>query len=284
MDKNVVTYMGFESDYQQSCIVLFGVPFDGTTSFRPGTRFASSVMRQESYGLETWSPYLQRDLDDYDFFDGGDLDLPFGNPIRVIDMIHDYSKEVLLDGKKPLMIGGEHLVTLGAIKACHAKYPDMAVIHFDAHADLRDEYMGESMSHASVIRKCHEILEPNNIYQFGIRSGTKEEFEFAKANTYMELFEVNTVKSIVDQIGKQPVYITIDLDVLDPSVFPGTGTPEPGGISFKEIIEAIKSLDTLNIIGADIVELSPNYDQTGISTAAACKVVRELSLVMVEDK
>ena len=235
MNKNVVTYMGFESEYNESELVLFGAPFDGTTSFRPGTRFASNVMRQESYGLETWSPYLEKDMDDYLFFDAGDLEFPFGNPTKVLEMIEEKASKIVEDNKKPLMVGGEHLVSLGAVKACAKKYKDLAIIHFDAHADLREHYLDEQLSHASVIRKCYDLLGEDSIFQFGIRSGTKEEFEFSKEHTYMEKFTVDTVEEIAKQLKDRPVYVTIDLDVLDPSVFPGTGTPEPGGINFKEL-------------------------------------------------
>ena len=282
MERNVATFLGFEDEYNESEIVLFGAPFDGTTSFRPGTRFAPSVMRKESYGLETFSPYLEKDQDNYQFFDSGYLDLPFGNPEKVLEMVEEHSKRIIDDKKKVLMIGGEHLLTFGTIKACVNRYNDLAIIHFDAHADLRNDYLGEMKSHATVLRRCNELLQKESLFQFGIRSGTREEFEYAIDNTYMERFSINTIGSIIDKLKDRPVYVTIDLDILDPSVFPGTGTPEPGGVSFKELMEAFQYIQKLNIVGADVVELSPPYDQSGIATAAACKVVRELSLAMVK--
>ncbi len=278
MNRDILTYMAFDNDYQESKIVLFGAPFDGTVSFRPGTRFASAAMRQDSYGLETYSPYLDMDMEDHGLFDSGDLDLPFGNKVRVLDMIEAHTSQILADGKIPMMIGGEHLVTLGAFRAVQKKYEDVVILHFDAHADLRADYMDEPLSHATVIRRCHDIVGDGRIWQFGIRSGTKEEFTFAKDHTVMERYEVASAPAIATSLGKTPVYVTIDLDVLDPSIFPGTGTPEPGGVTFKQLMEAIHGLKGLNIVGADIVELSPQYDQSGVSTAAACKVWRELTL------
>ncbi|GAA0736002.1 agmatinase [Clostridium oceanicum] len=280
LSKNVSTFIGFDNEYDESNIVVFGSPFDGTTSFRPGTRFASSVMRGESYGLETYSPYLDMDLEDKAIFDAGDLELPFGNTEKVLRKINKFSKKILKDKKIPLMIGGEHLVSLPQVEAVYEKYKDIYVIHFDAHTDLRDEYMGETLSHASVMRRIWDFVGDNRIYQFGIRSGEKFEFNWAKEHTYLNKFNFNGLKEAVEKIKDKPVYITIDLDVLDPSVFPGTGTPEPGGVFFNDIMDAIKTMKGLNIVGADIVELSPHYDQSGVSNAVACKVLRELSLII----
>lgn len=280
-NKNISTFIGFDNEYDESKIIVFGAPFDGTTSFRPGTRFASEVMRRESYGLETYSPYLEKDLEDYNIFDGGDLEFSFGNPQNTLDSIYKYTKKILKDDKIPFMVGGEHLVSYGSIKAVYEKYPDLHVIHLDAHADLRDEYIGEKFSHATVIRRCWDFLGDGKIYQFGIRSGCKEEFLWANDHTYMEKYSMDTLDEIIDKLKDVPVYITIDLDILDPSIFPGTGTPEPGGITFKEMMDGVKKIEKLNIVGGDIVELSPNYDNSGSSTATACKILREVILTIV---
>ncbi|MFE6169429.1 agmatinase [Viridibacillus arvi] len=278
---NMNTFIGCENSYSEAETVLFGVPFDGTTSFRPGTRFAMQAIRNDSFGLESYSPYLDKDLEDTAIFDGGDLELPFGNTSKVLDQIFDYCQEVLKDGKKFLMVGGEHLVSLPTIKAAYEKYPDLHLIHIDAHTDLREDYLGEKLSHASVIRRCHEFLGDGRIFQFGIRSGLKEEFEWAKEHTYMERFSLDTLKEKIAELQNVPVYITIDLDVLDPGIFPGTGTPEPGGITYRELLEAINQFQTLKqIVAADVVELSPPYDPSGASTAMACKTIRELLLTL----
>ncbi len=237
-------------------------------------------MRNESYGLETYSPYLDKDLEDVAIFDAGDLDFPFGNPKKVLDMIHSFTKDIVEDGKIPVMIGGEHLVTLPAVEAVYEKYKDLYILHFDAHTDLREDYMGEKFSHATVIKRIWDFLGDGKIYQFGIRSGEKKEFEWSKEHTKLTKFNCEGLQEAVKKIGQAPVYITIDLDILDPSIFPGTGTIEPGGISFKEMMEVIKTIMPLNIVGADVVELSPHYDNSGVSTAVACKIIRELVLAI----
>ncbi|KYH34972.1 agmatinase [Clostridium tepidiprofundi DSM 19306] len=278
--KNVFTFIGFDNEYEESDIVVFGSPFDGTTSFRPGTRFAPSIMRNESYGLETYSPYLDRDLEEVKVFDAGDLEFPFGNTEKVLNMIEKFTKDIIKDDKIPVMIGGEHLVTLPAVRAVYDKYKELYVIHFDAHTDLREDYLGEKLSHASVIRRVWDFVGDKRIYQFGIRSGEKYEFDWANEHTILNKFNCNGIEEAIKEIGDKPVYVTIDLDILDPSIFPGTGTIEPGGISFNDMMEAIRKIKVLNIVGADVVELSPHYDASGTSTAVACKVLRELVLAI----
>lgn len=281
MNKNIHTFIGCDNEYDESQIVIFGAPFDGTTSYRPGTRFAAAAMRNESTGIETYSPYQDKDLEDYNIFDGGDLEFVFGNPAKNIAIIKEYVSGLLKDNKIPAMIGGEHLVTLGAVQAVAEKYNDLHIIHFDAHADLRDDYLGEKLSHATVLHRVWDIVGDNKIFQFGIRSGEKGEFEFAKNHTYMNKFDMKTLYEVIAKLKNKPVYITIDLDVLDSSVFPGTGTPEAGGITFKELINAIMLFQNLeNIVAFDINELSPMLDASGASTACACKVLREMLLAV----
>ncbi len=278
--KNISTFIGCESSFEDASVVIFGAPFDSTTSFRPGTRFASKVMRLESDGIETYSPYQDKDLEDYNVFDGGDLDLPFGNVVTSLKEIENYTKEILKAGKKPLMIGGEHLVTYGTMKAISEHYDDVCVLHFDAHADLREDYLGEPLSHATVIRRVSEMVGPKNVYQLGIRSGTKEEFDFGKNNTNFCPLNLSKIDDFIAELKGKKVYLTIDLDVMDPSIFAGTGTPEAGGVTFTELLNAVLKIKDLNIIGADINELSPSYDASGVSTAVACKLLREILLLI----
>lgn len=281
MNKNIQTFIGCEADFQEATTVIFGAPFDGTTSYRPGTRFASQAMRQESYGLETYSPFLQKDLVDLSIFDAGDLDITIGNKEKALIEIAEMTAQIIQANKKPFMIGGEHLVTLPAFTSVFKQYPDVILIHLDAHTDLRENYLGEELSHATVLRRIWDLVGDERIFQFGIRSGTREEFQWAQTgHTYMEPFTAQSFSSLTEQIGATPVYVTIDLDVLDPSVFPGTGTPEAGGLSYRELEALFPTLAKLNIVGTDIVELAPHYDQSGASTAVACKVMRELLLVM----
>lgn len=282
MKKNVETFIGCDCAYEDATVVLYGAPFDSTTSFRPGARFGSSAIRHESFGLETYSPYQDKDLTDYAVFDSGDLELCFGNAAVALSDIENRAAEILHDGKFPLLIGGEHLVTLGAVKAVQKQYPDLHIIHFDAHADLREDYLGAQLSHACVMRRCHELLGDGRIHQFCIRSGDREEFRFAKQHTDMHPFNFDGLSDLVKRLKETgaPVYITIDLDCLDPSAFPGTGTPEAGGVGFKELLEAILAVCRTNVVGADINELAPMLDQSGVSTATACKVLRELILAL----
>ena len=280
MHKNIETFIGCENGYEESGICVFGAPFDSTTSFRPGARFASHAMRYESWGLETYSPYQDKDLNDIRVFDCGDLELPFGDPAPALKQIEELSAKIMDDNKIPCMIGGEHLVTLGAVRAAAERYKDLHIIHFDAHTDLRDEYLGQKLSHASVIRRCHELVGDKKIFQFGIRSGERYEFEFAKEHNTINKFSLAGLEEAILEIGDKPTYFTLDLDVLDPSVFPGTGTPEPGGVAFAELLGAVIKIGKLNIVGMDINELCPAYDQSGASTAVACKILRELLLAV----
>lgn len=284
MDRNIHTFIGCESEYADADIVMFGAPFDSTTSYRPGTRFASSAIRNESFGLETYSPYQDKDLTDYQIYDGGDLELPFGDPKDALRQIEEYVDTVLADEKISLMVGGEHLVTLGAVRSAVKKYEDLHIVHFDAHADLREEYLGVTLSHATVLHRCHDLVGDDKIYQFGIRSGDREEFRWGKDHVTTCKFNFDTLDEVVEKLKGKPVYFTLDLDVLDPSVFPGTGTPEAGGVTFMELLEAIKKVSALNVVALDMNELSPVYDQTGASTAVACKILREMLLLFGSER
>lgn len=282
LNKNIETFIGCNCEYQEAKIVLFGAPFDSTTSFRPGTRFAPGVIRRESFGLESYSPYQEKDLEDMKIFDSGDLELCFGNSEKALETIQERVRKILGDCKIPFMIGGEHLVTLGAIREMVKKYPDLYILHFDAHADLRQDYLGEKLSHASVMRRCYEIVGDGKIYQFGIRSGEKAEFEFInEGHVTTRKFDFFGLEKVLKKLQGKSVYFSLDLDVLDTSVFPGTGTPEPGGVFFTELLQAIIQVgENISLVGCDVNELSPAYDASGGSTAVACKVVRELLLTM----
>ena len=283
LNKNIQTFLSCDNEYNESSIVIFGAPFDSTTSYRPGARAVSRTMRAESYSLETFSPYQNLDLEDFLVFDAGDLELSFGNTNSALNKIEEFTKKLLLDNKLPLMIGGEHLVTLGAVRAAIQKYPDLHIIHFDAHADLRDDYIGEPLSHATVMRRIWDLTGDNKIFQFGIRSGDKAEFSWAKGHVVMQKFNFDGLSETVSKLSGKPVYLSIDLDILDPSILPGTGTPEAGGVTFIELLNAILTVSKLNIVGCDLNELSPVYDQSGTSTAVALKVLRELILAICKE-
>lgn len=269
------SWMAQNPDYASSNIVMLGLPFDGTVSYRSGSRFAPEQIRLASWGLEEYSPIFDKELADVNFHDAGDLEFPLGNTYKTLDIIEQNVTDIYNDGKKVFGIGGEHLVTLPEVKAVFEHYKDLAVVHFDAHTDLREEYLGEEMSHSAVIRQISKFVNPENIKQIGIRSGMKEEWEFMqKHNTLCHKY------SDIDCLKGKPIFVTVDLDCLDTSIMPGTGTPEVGGMSFNELAGWFKYLKDFNIVGADVVELAPDYDASGASTAVATKVIRELLMIM----
>lgn len=282
LSKNVETFLSCDKEWEEAGTVLFGAPFDSTTSYRPGSRFGSSAIRRESYGIESYSPYQDKDLEDIAVFDSGDIELPLGDAALSLGQIEERAAAILEAGKRPFLLGGEHLVTLGAFRAAFRKYPDIHILHFDAHADLRDDYLGVKLSHACVLRRCWELCGDGKIFQFGIRSGDREEFLWAEeGHVNMHPFDLEGVSEVAAALSGRPVYFTLDLDVLDPSVFPGTGTPEAGGVFFRELLQAVLSVCRgCRVIGCDVNELCPPFDQSGVSTAVAGKIVREMLLAL----
>ena len=279
-------FMGAQRGIHQSRVSLLGVPYDGTCCFRPGARFGPSAIREDSYGIETYCPQLDLDLEDINFTDIGSLDVPLGDAELTLDYISDATNILLKNNLKPLIIGGEHSITIGIIKSIITNYPDLIMLQLDAHADLRDEWLGSKFSHACTMKRCLDILPSKKIFQIGIRSGTKSEFlEMNNSQRLIQHTLGENAKSLEEALKSfkgRPIYLTFDLDWFDPSIMPGTGTPEPGGYfwgDFAAIIEVIKSH---NLIGADVVELSPKLDNTGISSILAAKVIR--SLIMLLDK
>jgi len=271
-------WLGASKSFDKSDWTLVGLPYDGTCSYRPGSRFAPEQIRLASWGLETYSPYQNKDLDEIAFYDAGELDLPLGNRDASLNIIFVAVQKILAENKHWLGIGGEHLVTYPVIQAYFKKYPDLAVIHFDAHADLRDDYLGEKLSHATVMRRICDLLGAENLTQIGIRSGTKDEFEWMQVNN-TQIMNKSEIPQILSKLANRPIFLSVDLDVLDPGVLSGTGTPEPGGMSFNELISWLLEFKSLNFVGADVVELSPNYDTSGVSTIVAAKIIREILLL-----
>jgi agmatinase len=276
-----LSFQSCTATYAASKVVIFSVPLDTTTSFRPGTRFAGNAIRVDSIGIEWYSPYADKSLKDYPTSDIGDLELPMGDVEKSLSIIKKVTKDIVSANKLPIMIGGEHLASLPVLEVMHQQYPNLKVIHFDAHTDLRESFLGRKLSHATFLRHAHEFLGDGAIYQFGIRSGDKSEFEWAKQHTYLHKYDLDTLEEIIDKLKDEPVYVTLDLDVLDPSIFPGTGTPEPGGITYKELLNAISNLNKLNnIVGFDMMELAPDLDNSHVSTLVGAKTLREIVLLM----
>lgn len=272
--------------FEESQVVIYGMPMDWTVSYRPGSRFGPSRIREVSIGLEEYSPYLDKDLNDLNYFDAGDIPLPFGNPEKSLTIIEEFIDEVLAAGKFPLGMGGEHLVTWPVLKAMYKKYPDLAVIHIDAHTDLREDYEGEPLSHSTPIRKAAELMGPKNIFSFGIRSGMKEEFDWAKeVGMHISKFDVHKpLQEVLPYLSGRPVYVTIDIDVLDPAHAPGTGTVDAGGITSRELLASIHEIarSNVNVVGADLVEVAPVYDHSEQTVNTASKMLREMLLGFVK--
>lgn len=278
-------FIAAKADPEEARAVIFGMPMDWTASFRPGSRFGPRRIREVSLVLEEYSPHLRRELAEVSFYDAGDIPLPFGNPERSLREIGRFVAKVLGQNKMPIGLGGEHLVTWPVVREVYKHYPDLAVIHMDAHADLRTEYEGESLSHATPLRKIAELIGPENVIQLGIRSGTREEFEYAASSGIrFHPFEVlNPLREELPGLAGRPVYVTVDIDVLDPAFAPGTGTPEPAGITSRELLESLHAIarSGVKVVGADLVEVAPAYDPTDQTAVTAAKMVREMLLGFV---
>lgn len=276
-------FLGSREQHDGVYAVLVGAPMDWTVSYRPGSRFGPAAIREVSEVLEEYSVYQDRSLDDIAYYDAGDLVLPFGNAPGSLQIIAEAAAAVYEAGCFPLFLGGEHLVSLPLLREARRRHPNLAVVHLDAHADLRSTYLGQPDSHASVMRRALEEAdaaeEPISIYQLGIRSGTKDEFELARRRTHLYPYTVlEPLRAILPELQGRPVYLTLDIDVADPAFAPGTGTPEPGGVSSRELLDAIHLLQGLDVIGADVVEVCPAYDSSGRTQVLAAEVVRELLL------
>ena len=277
-DREGAIYMGARRDPNGCRVGLFGVPYDGTTSFRPGTRFGPSAVRDVSTGLETYCPQLDLDLEAMAYADLGAVEIPFGSPEPVLEAVHQATIEVLGLQLKPLMLGGEHSISSGAVAAVAEQHPDLALVQLDAHADLRDEWLGSRYSHACAMRRCLEVLPSRELLQIAIRSGTKD--EFLELHSSDRLVPFDQMVSRLQRLRGQPLYLTVDLDWFDPAVMPGTGTPEPGGFLWQHFAELVSELRHHQLVGADVVELAPQLDPSGISSVLAAKVTRSLLLLM----
>ncbi|MGN7391130.1 agmatinase [Bacillus safensis] len=279
-------FIGSHPTWEDAKVILYGMPMDWTVSYRPGSRFGPNRIREVSIGLEEYSPYLDRELHEVPFFDAGDIPLPFGNAQKSLDLIEEYVDSILEKGKFPLGMGGEHLVSWPVFRAMYKKYPDLAIIHMDAHTDLREEYEGEPLSHSTPIRKVAGLIGPENVFSFGIRSGMKEEFEWAKeSGMHISKFEVlEPLKQVLPKLKGRPVYVTIDIDVLDPAHAPGTGTVDAGGITSKELLASIHAIagSDVKVVGADLVEVAPVYDHSDQTANTASKLLREMLLGFVK--
>lgn len=274
-------FIGTIEEYRAASMVMFGAPLDVTVSFRPGTREGPQAIRAMSRSLEDYSIELGRELQSVPVYDAGDLVLPTGDLVTGLTRIENAVDTVLGDGKMPLLLGGEHLLTLPAVKAAVRRYPDLIVLQLDAHADLLDQYEGASLSHATVMRRVAEVVGHESVIQLGIRSGTREEVAYARDNTIMFCYDViPALEDVVSSLRGRPVYVTVDIDVVDPAFAPGVGTPEPGGIDAREFIQSAYYLYDMNVVGMDLVEVNPTFDQANLTALLAAKFLREAILCL----
>jgi len=271
-------FISANASFRESAAVILGCPYDGSASFRPGARFGPSAIRRASWGIETYSPYLGLDLEKVKIHDMGDLDLPLGEKALALDLIREALQEILAGRKFPILLGGDHLVTLPIVEEILRVHPDLHLLHFDAHTDLREDYLGESLSHSTVMRKVVDLLGEGRLFQVGVRSGTEEEFKLARRMKSLVSCDSRSLRSTVKSLKNRPVYVSLDLDVFDPGILPGVGTPEPGGITFQQFISLLKEIQSLHVIGFDMVELTPDYDPTQISSVTASVILREMIL------
>jgi agmatinase len=272
------TFVSCKASFEEGRLVILGCPYDGSASFRPGARFGPSVIRKASWGIETYSPYFRRDLTQLLIHDMGDLELPLGEKKIAFDLIQMALRKILSKNKFPVLLGGDHLITLPILEETLKVYTNLHLLHLDAHTDLREDYLGETLSHSTVIRRAVDRLGKGRLFQIGIRSGTEEEFKLAKKMRSIVSSDQRSLRTMVRRLRNRPVYITLDLDLFDPSLLPGVGTPEPGGLTFQEFISLLKALQPLHVIGFDIVELTPDYDPTQISSVTASVILREMIL------
>ena len=274
-------YISANASFEKSRGVILGCPYDGSASFRPGARFGPSAIRKASWGIETFSPYFQRDLTQCSIHDMGDLELPLGEKKISLSLIRKALGQILSKKKFPILLGGDHLITLPVVEELSLRHPNLHLVHIDAHTDLREDYLGEVLSHSTVMRKVVDHLGEGRLFQIGIRSGTEDEFKLARKWKSIVPSDPRSLKAMVRRLKNLPVYITLDLDVMDPGLLPGVGTPEPGGLTFQGLLSILKTLQSLRVVGFDLVELTPDYDPTGISSVTASVLLREMILTFI---
>jgi agmatinase len=271
-------FISANASFEESEIVILGCPYDGSASFRPGARFGPSAIRKASWGIESFSPYFERDLSQCHLHDMGDLELPLGEKKRSLGLIQKAIRKILNVKKFPILLGGDHLITLPVVEEILRAYPHLHLLQIDAHADLREDYLGDTLCHCTVMKRVVDRLGKGRLFQIGVRSGIEEEFRLARRMKSIVPLDQDSLRSMVKRLRSKPVYVTLDLDAIDPSLLPGVGTPEPGGLTFQGFLALLEEIQSLRVIGFDMVELTPDYDPTRISSITASVILREMIL------
>jgi agmatinase len=259
-------------------IVIYGIPFEGRVNLRKGADSGPLDVRRASDSIETYSPFLDRDLDDLRLADIGDCELPDGAaPREQLDAARDEIRGWWKPGLIPYMLGGDHTATVPVIEALAPAFPELRVLQLDAHPDLREEFLGERYNYASAMARVMDTVSPERVYQVGIRTGAREEYARRRPRFFpaFTVHPVEAVRAILPELRRHPLYVTIDVDVLDPAEAPGTGSPEPGGLRVPELIEIVRMLGECDVIGGDLVEVAHAWDPSGRTGIAASWVIRE---------
>jgi agmatinase len=265
-------------DSASAAIIFVGMPLDRTSSFTSGSRFGPALVRVGADNVESWSPYQRRDVSAARLHDAGDVEFSYATPSAPFELIGARARSVSAAGRKLLAFGGEHSITGPIVGTLVALHPDLCVIHFDAHSDLRDEFLGERVCHATAMRRVLDHVPADRLFQLGIRSFA-DPAEMDRPNVFP--FEVEKpVPEVRRRIGTRPVYVTLDVDVLDPGAMPEVQTPEPGGCTYRELARGLAALAGLNVVGADIVEFAPRNSQPSVGAATAAGLVREIALLL----
>ncbi len=257
--------------YEDAKYVIFGVPFDATVSYRSGTKFAPNEIRKASYNMESYSIFRGVDLKDSGIFDMGDIE-EYHDPEDMLEEVYSVVDGIVSDHKFPIMLGGEHSISAGAIRRIKSR-----VVFIDAHTDFRDSYMGAKNSHACVARRATEIVGKENVVSVGIRSVSMEEIRDGPQK-YFTSFEVNSdsskLKTFLNEFGKSPIYFSIDFDGFDPAYAPGVGTPEPFGLNPMVVMDILDSVGD-KLVGLDLNEITPTFDNGNTSMLAA-RIIQEV--------
>ncbi|QQG49050.1 MAG: agmatinase [archaeon] len=261
---------------KEPLLTVFGVPYDGTTSYRPGTRFGPNAIREAFLNVEAYSKALGVDVEKLSLRDAGNL-TKVNDPGEMVDAVSKVTKELFDQGSKFCMLGGEHSLTYGSFRNATK---DTGLVVFDAHFDLRDEWEGSKLSHACYLRRLTEVRDPTTVAHVGGRAATKEEWRLSgKLGAVISPSEAATDAGLKKlkafSSGLQKVYVSVDIDGLDPAFAPGTGTPEAGGLTSRELLALVHALRGLEVVGFDIMEVCPPYDN-GATAAVAGRIMNEL--------
>jgi len=273
-------FIACQAALAEARIAVFGIPFEGTVNLRHGADRGPLDLRVASDSIETYSPALDRDLEDLTMADIGDCELGSGTPREQLLRARDEVAAFWRPGLVPVMLGGDHTATVPVIEVLAAAIPDLAILQLDAHPDLREEFLGERYNYASAMARVMDVVPPERVYQVGMRTGAREEYQRKAPHLYPShaVHPVEAVRGLVPELARRPLYVTMDVDVLDPAEAPGTGSPEPCGLRASELVEIVRLLAPCQVVGTDLVEVAHAWDPSGRTGITASWILREAVL------